>query len=113
MPGVTCGSDLVRRGTAFEVQARQQERDVDLGVADRRMVPVHQNRCAVTETQVVAADVAVQQRGAVKQPRIGRADEGGQRAVQPRTRTETQRQQGYGILRDEVAQSAVSRREDR
>jgi hypothetical protein len=94
-------SDVLRRGTAFEVQARQQECDVDLRIADRRMVPVHRNRCPVSEAQIVTANIGVQQRCAVEQPRICRVDEDGQRAIQPRTRTETQRQQGYDIMGDE------------
>jgi hypothetical protein len=52
------GAERLRRRTAFVMQARQPEREVELGVSDRRAVPIDEDGLAVgTKAQVVAPDV--------------------------------------------------------
>src|SRR2546426_4600565 len=61
--------ELPRVGTAFELQARQPGDDVEERIADVRQVPVDEDGVPLSQAEVVAADVEMQERSALESTR--------------------------------------------
>lgn len=77
------------------------QKAVELRVADRREVPVHQYRLPViAEAQVVAAHVEMAQRIAVEQARVCGLEQRGQGLVEPTLGPQLQAQQRCRVARD-------------
>ncbi len=68
---------------ALEMKRRRPGSDVDVGVSDVRVVPVEEDRATLRKTEVVAADVKVEQRVAFEDSAFSGVAQNGQVLPQP------------------------------
>jgi len=81
--------ELPRVGATFELQARQPADDVEERIPDVSEVPVDENGALVSQAEVVAADVEVQERFACESACSAGLEQGRERHLEPGWRAET------------------------
>src|SRR5437667_1325696 len=94
--------ELPRVGAALELQARQPGDDVEQRIADVREVPVDEDGAPLSQAEVVAADVEVQERFAFEHAGSSGLEQARERRLEPGWRAETGRKQGLSVLSDEL-----------
>jgi hypothetical protein len=92
--------DLLGWRAALRVQAREPCGDLEERIPGARPVPIHEQRATVSQAQVVAAHVHVQQRITLDHRLPGGRVQGRHGGVQPVSVAETQAQERRGVVRD-------------
>src|SRR5436305_14411259 len=96
------GDELPRVGTALELQARQPRNDVEQRIADVSQVPVDEDGAPVSQAEVVATDVEVQERFAFEHAGSSGLEQARERRLEPGLRAEAGRKERLGVLSDEL-----------
>src|SRR5436305_11259641 len=96
------GDELPRVRTALELQARQPRNDVEQRIADVSQVPVDEDGAPVSQAEVVATDVEVQERFAFEHARSAGLEQGRECRLEPARRAEAAREQRLDVLGDEL-----------
>src|SRR5207245_8014919 len=65
-------TELVRRASALEYEARQPERHIERRVSDARVIPVEEHRTPIAQTEIVAPRVAMAGQVSAKRRGLGR-----------------------------------------
>src|SRR6266566_3381199 len=81
--------ELPRVGTAFELKARQPSNDVEERIPDVSEIPVDEHGTLLSQAEVVAADVEVQERFALESACSSDLEKARERRVEPGWRAET------------------------